>query len=169
MKSEIVQALSEQINRELYSSYLYMSMSDWADTNNLPGFAHWLNLQATEENEDAMRFRQYILDRGTRPKLAQIAEPKADFDGILDLFTQVLGHEQLITGHINDLYELAVNHKDYPTQVQLQWYINEQVEEEKTASEILEQLRMVVDHPQGLFALDRQLAGRPAPSGSESE
>ncbi len=153
-------ALNQQINDELYSSYLYLSMSTYFQAVNLPGFAHWMMVQSKEEYDHAIKIYGYIHNRNGRVMLDVIEKPPAEFRKPLDVMKQVLEHEQNVTGSINKLYDMAAKEKDYPTQVMLQWFINEQVEEEKTASDIIEQLKMVGDAMAGLVILDRQLGSR---------
>jgi ferritin len=160
LSKSMLKALNAQINHELFSSYLYLSMSAHFQSVNLPGFAHWMALQSKEEYEHAMKIFNYITERNGRVVLEAIDKPPTEFQKPLDVMKQVLEHEKKVSGLINRLYDLAVNEKDYPTQVMLQWFITEQVEEEKTAGDIIEQLKMVGDMPAGLIMLDRQLASR---------
>lgn len=153
-------AINDQIKHELYSAYFYLSMSAWASSANLDGAAKWLGMQAEEEQEHAMKFYGYLLDRGATVTLQAIPQPPAVFTSLLDVFEQVQEHEGKVTALINRLYELALKEADYPTQVMLQWFINEQVEEEKNAAQIVDILRMVGGQPQGLFQVDRMLAAR---------
>ena len=160
LSKPMLKALNDQINGELYSSYLYLSMSAHFQASNLPGFAHWMMLQSKEEYDHAMKIFSYIHERNGRCTLSAIGKPPADFKKPLDVMKQVLEHEKTVSGMINSLYELATKEKDYPTQVMLQWFITEQVEEEKTAGDIIEQLKMVGDAGPGLMMIDRQLGGR---------
>jgi ferritin len=153
-------AINEQIRNELYSGYLYLAMSAYAESVNLPGFAHWMREQAEEEQEHAMKFYKFVVERGGRVVLHAIDQPPAEFKSPLALFEETLAHEQLVTSMIHNLYALAVKEKDYASQSFLKWYIDEQVEEEAHATEILEQLKMVGDHKMGLLMMDRQLAAR---------
>ena len=153
-------AINNQINAELYSAYFYLNMSVYCEEKSLPGFANWLNLQAKEEYAHAMKFYNYLHDRDGRVILDQIDKPKGGFKNILDIFEQVLEHEKKVTAMINDLYALALKENDYPSQVMLQWFIEEQVEEEKTAKEIVDQLKWVGDKSTALFMLDQKLGRR---------
>ncbi len=155
-------ALNEQINHEFASAYLYLSMAAHCDAENLPGFAHWLRVQYREETEHGMKFYRYIYDRGNAVTLKAIPQPPTKFKSPLEMFKQVLDHEKKVTGLINDLYALATKEKDYATQATLQWFITEQVEEEKNATAIIEMLKMVGDSPISLMMADRQLAARAA-------
>ncbi len=156
----LTDALNDQLKQELYSSYLYLSMSAYCDDKNLTGFAHWLRLQADEERAHGMKFFDFIQDRDRRAVLQSIAQPPRDFGSPLDLFEQVLAHEQEVTSLIDQLYRKAIAEQDHATQIFLQWFISEQVEEEKTASQILETLRMAGDNKVALLMLDRELGAR---------
>lgn len=161
MLNKIIQdAINEQINQELYSSYLYMAMAAHFDAENLPGFAHWMKLQADEERSHAMKFYSYIYDRGGKVTFKAISQPPSKYKSPLDIFKQVLEHEQKITKLINKLYELSIKEKDYPTEMMLHWFINEQVEEEKNDNEIINQLEMLGDSSAMLMMIDRRLAER---------
>jgi ferritin len=158
----LTDALNEQLKQELYSSYLYLSMSAYCDQQSLTGFAHWMRLQADEEREHAMKFFDFIQDRDGRAVLQSLPQPPRDFGSPVNLFEQVLAHEQEVTSLIEQLYRKAVAEQDHATQVFLQWFISEQVEEEKTASQILETLRMAGDNKVALLMLDRELGARQA-------
>jgi ferritin len=153
-------AINNQIRDELYSAYLYLSMSAYFEANNLPGSARWMRLQSEEEVSHAMKLFDYMHDRGSRVMLQGIEQPPAEFASTLDIFEKALAHEQKVTGLINDIYDLAVKENDYPTQIELQWFITEQVEEEKSAGEIVDQLKMIGDHGPSLLMLDRALGAR---------
>ncbi len=153
-------AINQQINKELYSAYAYLSMAAYFESQNLPGAAQWMRKQSGEEVEHAMKFFEYLIERGVRVTLDAIAQPPADFGSPLQAFQEVLAHEQKVTESIHDLYALALKETDYPTQVMLHWFIEEQVEEEKNASGVVEQLKMIGDSPAALFMIDRQLAAR---------
>lgn len=160
LKNNIEDALNEQIKNELYSSYLYLSMSAHFESINLSGFANWLRLQYEEEVSHAMKIFKHINDRGGRVILQAIDQPPSDFQSPLHIFENVLEHERQITELINKLYELALNESDYPAQVMLQWFISEQVEEEKMAVEIVEQLKLIGDQGTALLMLDKRLGSR---------
>ena len=134
----VLDSMNQQIMHELYSAYLYLSMSAYCADANLPGFAAWLRVQSQEEQGHAMKFYDYLLDRGGKITLQPIAQPPADFTSPLELFKQVYAHEQKVTGLINAIYAVAVAQKDLASQIMLQWFITEQVEEEKNASQILD-------------------------------
>ena len=141
----VMSALNGQIGKEFYSSHLYLSMAAFLESSNLPGFAAWMRLQAEEERAHAMRLFDYVVDSGGRITLEAIAAPPSDFGAPINTMERTLEHEQEITASINALYELAVKENDYRTQVQLQWFITEQAEEEKSVSDIVEQLKMAGD------------------------
>jgi ferritin len=153
-------AINDQINKEFYSSYLYLSMAAYFENKNLPGFAHWMRIQEGEEREHAMKFYDFMIDRGAQVLLAPIAAPESDWKSSLDLFKQVAQHEAAVTASINALYELALKEKDYPGQVMLQWFITEQVEEEKNAAEIVQQLELIDARGTAVLMLDHRLAKR---------
>lgn len=153
-------AINDQIKHELYSAYFYLSMSAWAESSNMGGAAKWLAMQAQEEQEHAMKFYGYVHDRGGKVTLQAIAQPPSEFTSLLDVFEQVQEHEGKVTALISRLYELALKENDYPTQIMLHWFIDEQVEEEKNAAQIVDTLRMVGSQAQGLFMVDRMLAAR---------
>jgi ferritin len=160
LSKKVQDAINEQIKDELYSGYLYLAMSAYFEAQNLPGFAHWMRMQAEEEQEHALKFFDFLNDRGGRVVLQAIDQPPAEFESPLAVFERTLEHEQKVTGLINQLYELALGENDYPTQVMLQWFIDEQVEEEKNATEIVETLRLAGDKGQALIMMDRALASR---------
>jgi len=162
ISQSLTDALNEQLRQELYSSYLYLAMSAYTDSQNLPGFAHWLRIQANEEQAHAMRFYEFILDRDGRVQLQSLPQPPRDFGSPLDLFEQVLAHEQEITSLIEQLYRKAAAAQDHATQIFLEWFITEQVEEEKTATQLLETLRMAGDNKVALLMLDREVGARQA-------
>jgi len=156
----IQSALNQQINRELASAYVYLAMSSWADEQNLNGAAKWLRLQWEEELMHATKLVDYIAERGGRIKLTAIEEPPDMYTDLLDVFRNVLRHEEEVTSAINELYDLAAKEKDYATQTLLDWYVNEQVEEENAPMEIISMLELAADSPSGLLIVDRQLAER---------
>jgi ferritin len=155
-------AINEQINKELYSAYLYLSMSAYCEAESLSGFAGWMRAQAQEETAHAMRLFDYINSRGGRVVLKAIDAPPPVWKTPLEMFEQVLEHERKVTGMINRIYELALGENDYATQMELQWFITEQVEEEESAGAVVEQLNRVGDQPMGLLMMDRQLGERQA-------
>ncbi len=155
-------AINGQIQHEFYSAYLYLSMSAHFETVHLPGCARWMRLQGQEEASHAMKLFDFILGRAGRVVLQAIEQPPAKFTSPLNVFQQALEHERKVTGMIHRLYELAAKENDYATQVMLQWFIEEQVEEERTAGDIVEQFKMIGDQPAAVFMLDKDLGGRGA-------
>ena len=153
--------MNSQIQAEFYSAQLYLSMSAYSQAENYKGFAHWLKIQYEEETSHGMKFLHYIQERGGEAELKAIEAPPVKFGSMLKLFEEVLAHEKKVTALINGLYELALKEKDYASQIFLQWFINEQVEEEANASEIVAQLKMIGDKSiGGLFQLDHALGKR---------
>lgn len=153
-------AVNDQINKELYSSYLYLSMAAYFENKNLPGFAHWMHIQEGEERGHAMKLYDFLIDRSGAVLLKAIDAPPADWKSNLELFKEVAAHEAKVTASINTLYELALKEKDYPAQVLLHWFINEQVEEEKNAAEIVAQLELVEARGAAVLMLDHRLSKR---------
>ena len=163
----LTREINEQIKFELYSAYIYLAMSADCSDRNLSGFAHWLSEQAEEEVAHAMRFYNFLLERGARVELMAIDQPPARFGSPLEIMEKSLEHERFVTGRINGLYELAVSENDYPAQVLLQWFVTEQVEEESSIDEIVERMRMFGAEGPALLMLDTQLGLRPAEDGEE--
>ncbi|MBI3003786.1 MAG: ferritin [Ignavibacteriales bacterium] len=162
ISKKVLDAINEQVTHEFFSSYQYLSMSAYFQSTNLPGFANWMMIQSQEEYGHALKLYKHIIERGGKVELEAIAKPKMDYRSPLDVMKKVLEHEQKVTSLIHGLYELAIKEKDYPAQVMLQWFIEEQVEEEKSANEVIHLLKQVGDAPAGLIMLDRQLAARKA-------
>ena len=160
LSKKLQDALNQQINHELYSSYLYLAMSAHFESVNLPGFARWMKVQSEEETEHGMKFFHYVYERGGKVLLEAIAKPPADYKTPIDVMKKVLEHEKKVTGTIEALYELALKEKDYAAQVMLHWFIKEQVEEEKNASDIIEMLKAIGDAPAGLAMIDSRVGAR---------
>lgn len=160
LNKKVEQELNKQINAELWSAYLYLSMSAYFESQNLPGFANWMRVQYQEEVSHAMKFFDYINERGGRVNLMPIAEVKTDWKDAIDIFKETLAHEQKVTGMINDLVDLAIVEKDHASNNMLQWYVDEQVEEEANADALLQQLKMLNNNQQGLLMLDKELQSR---------
>ena len=153
-------AMNEQINKELFSSYLYLSMAAYFEERSLSGFTHWMRMQEAEERVHAMKLYDYILQRGGNVTLKTIDAPKTEWKSYLELAEEVAAHEAKVTASIHTLYELALKEKDYASQVMLQWFITEQVEEEKNASEIVANLKLADERGTGVMILDHELAKR---------
>ena len=155
-------ALNGQINAELYSSYLYLSMAAYFESINLRGFAGWMRVQAQEETAHAMKFYAFVVERGGRVALKAIAAPPGEWSSPLAAFQAAHEHEQKVTAMIHKLVDLAEGQKDHATRSFLQWFVDEQVEEEANADEIVQKLTMIKDAPQGLLMLDSVLGQRKA-------
>lgn len=153
-------AINEQINKEFYSSYLYLSMAAYFEDKNLMGFGHWMRLQADEERAHAMKLYNFILDAGGHVQLRAIDAPPVEWKSNLEVAERVAEHEAKVTASIHALYELALNEKDYAAQVLLQWFITEQVEEEKNAAELVANLRLIEERGTAVLMLDHRLAKR---------
>jgi ferritin len=161
MISKTIQdAINEQIKNEFYSAYLYLSMSAYFESINMPGSAKWMRTQFGEEQTHGLKMFDFINDRGGRVALKAIDQPATDFASPVAVWEMVLEHEKKVTGLINKLYEVALKQKDYATQVMLQWFINEQVEEEKNAHDIIEQLLLIDARGTAVLMLDHQLSKR---------
>lgn len=157
-------AMNDQIRVELHSAYTYLAMAAYFDSVSLPGFAHWFLEQSREEIKHAMKFFTFMNDRNARVMLQTLEQPVIDFSSPLGAFEAALEHERAVSASIHRLYEVAMQHADYPTQVMLHWFVEEQVEEEKTAADIVAQLQLAEGHSAALLMLDRQLGAR---SGDE--
>jgi len=162
LSEPVLKVINDQIEHELFSAYLYLSMAAYFESQSLPGFARWMRLQSDEEREHAMKFFDYVIDRGGKVSLHAIAQPPSEWQSALDVFEHALQHEQKVTSLIHTIYEIALKEKDYPTQVMLHWFIDEQVEEEKNAAQIVDHLRLMQDHMTGLLNLDHQVGKRAA-------
>jgi ferritin len=170
MLSERIQnEFNDQINAEMFSAYLYLQMAAWFETQNLDGMANWMKVQAQEEMAHAMKFYAHINQRGGTVTLRQIDEPPHAWDSPLAAFEAVLGHEQYITGRINKLLQVSNEENDYASKTMLQWFVDEQVEEEENATRNVEKTRMIQDHPGGLYMLDKELVGRTFNPPAEGE
>ena len=160
LNSKIERAINDQINAELYSAYIYLSMSAYFEGINLPGFAHWMSLQAKEEVGHAMKFYSFVYERGGNVKLAAIDAPPVKWKSPLDVFESAYKHELKVTGLIHKLVALARAEKDVATENFLMWYVDEQVEEEAQSDAIVQKLKLIKDSANGLYMLDKELSGR---------
>jgi ferritin len=156
----VVDGINEQIKNELYSGYMYLSMAAYCEELHLPGFGHWFRKQAAEELEHGLKLFEYLLDRGARVVLQAIDQPPTTWESPADAFAKTYKHEKKVTALIYKLYETAREENDYATQSMLQWFIDEQVEEEKTASLIVEQLKMAGNGGHSLLMMDHALSKR---------
>ena len=157
-------ALNAQVTMEYGAAYSYFGMSAWFEAEGLPGMAQWMRAQAAEELTHAEKFYQFILDRGGRINLGSLEAPQTDFVKPIDVFNRSLEQEEAVTTSINNLYAMAVDLKDFASLPLLDWFVAEQVEEESTASGIVDQLKLIGDNMGGIFQLDRELGTRPSPS-----
>ena len=162
LNAQLENALNEQMNSELFSANLYLSMAAYFETETLPGFAHWMRIQHSEEVSHALRIFDYINDRDGRAVINAIAQPPTEFESVQSAMEMAYDHERAVTAMIEDLYRVAQEHKDYATHVLLEWFIEEQVEEEKSALDIVDQLKRIGDDGTGLLILDGRLADRTA-------
>ena len=160
MNEKIQEAFNDQINAELYSSYLYLSMAAYFASVNLPGFAHWMKCQAQEEVVHAMKFYDYMNERGGNVVLSAIEGPPTSWASPLNAFEEAYAHEQKVTGLINGLVDLAIEEKDHASNNFLQWFVAEQVEEEDTADGVVQSLKLAGTQGGGLFMIDRELGKR---------
>lgn len=160
LSKKMEKMLNEQINAEMYSAYLYLSMAAYFEDKNLPGFANWMHVQFKEEWAHAMRIYNYVFERGGKVELFAIDKPKNKWKNIVEVFEETLKHEKYVTSLIYDLVTASIQEKDYASQSMLQWFIDEQVEEEATASELLEKVKMVEGKGAGLFMIDKELQAR---------
>ncbi len=159
--SDAVNALIEaQIGHEFGASQTYLSMAGWFEKESLGGFASWMREQSQEEIEHAMKFFDFLVDRGVAPKLPALPSPTNEFDGSLEVFEAAFAHEKKVTGQINAIYEAALEARDYQAQVLLQWFISEQLEEEKLTGGMVDRLRMVEGSRSALLILDAELGSR---------
>lgn len=160
ISQKVQDAINSQIQAEMYSANLYLAMSVYCEGKSLKGFANWLNVQYQEETSHAMKFIAYLVDRGGKVRIGTIDAPPCEFGTLAELFAKVLAHEQHVTGLINKLYEVAVAEKDFAAQIFLQWFINEQVEEEASASEVIDKLAVVGEKTADILYLDKEMAAR---------
>jgi ferritin len=160
LNPKILEAFNKQINAELFSEYLYLSMAAYFEAESLKGMAHWMRMQADEERIHALKFYDFIHNRNGRVTLTPIDAPKTQWNSPLDVFEDTYQHEQKVSGLINDLSNLALQEKDHMAHQFLEWFANEQVEEEAAALTIVDQLKLVGDHGVALYLLDQQLGQR---------
>lgn len=160
MNQKLQSVINKQINAEFYSAYMYLSMAAYFEDANLPGFANWMRVQFQEEQFHAMKFLNFLVDRGARVVLDAIEKPKTEWNSPLHVFEEALAHERLVTQMINDIAEVAEAEKDRPTRNLCVWFIDEQVEEESSAEQIVNELKMIGDSGVGLLQLDREFQNR---------
>jgi len=162
LSKAVFTAMNEQITHEMASAYLYLSMSAYFESENLPGFAKWMRIQFQEEQEHALKFFEYIHDRGNKVSLQPIPQVEVEFSSPLEVFKKTLAHEQFVTSLLNKIYKVAVAEDDVASQIFMQWFINEQVEEEKNASTILDLLGKIGGHDGLVYHIDHQVGKRGA-------
>ena len=160
LSERMTEALNKQINNEIYSAYLYLSMSAYSTFIGLKGFANWFIVQYQEEMVHAMKIYDYINDQGGQVKLMAVAQPPTKFGSPLGMFEKTLEHEKFVTKCINDLVDLAIEEKDHASNIFLQWFVTEQIEEEANDNEIISKLKLVGKEGNGLFMIDKELAAR---------
>lgn len=158
ISTNMARHLNAQINKEMYSAYFYLALSAYAEAANLRGAAAWFMAKHKEETTHGLKMYRYLLDQDARVELGAVAAPPADVGGPLDMFERTLNHEREVTGAINELVDAALSEKDHATNIFLQWFVTEQIEEEATVKEILGRLRLVGDKGEGLFMIDNELA-----------
>ena len=163
----VAKGINDQVQKEFYAAYLYLAMSAYCDSENLPGFAHWLRMQYEEELTHALRLFDFLLEAGEKVELKAIDKPPLKFGSPLDVLKASLAHEKKVTASINGLYEMALKEKNYPAQIMLQWFVNEQVEEERAVGDLIAQMELAGDSGPALLMMDRQLAGRGPGGGGE--
>lgn len=160
MDKDILDLLNKQINAELYSAYLYLSMAAYFQNENFNGFAKWMEIQYEEELSHAKKIYDYVYERGGSVTITAIEAPPSKWNSLLSVFEDAYAHEQKVTAMIYDIVDLAIEKKDHATNSFLQWFVNEQVEEEASADDIVQKLRMIKDSPNGLFMMDAHLGKR---------
>ena len=160
LSDKLEKMLVDQINMELYSGYIYLSMATWCEDQDLGGFAHWLELQANEELEHAMKIYEHVHERRGRVILEAIDKPKTEWESALDVFEEAFEHECKVSDSINAIVKAAKEEGDYATDSFLQWFVDEQVEEEESADAIVQKLKMISKSKHGLYMLDRELGSR---------
>ncbi len=160
INKKVEEVLNKQVNAELWSAYLYLSMSAWCESRGFKGFANWMRVQFHEETSHALKIYDYVISRSGEIKLQPIAAVKTSWDSLLNMFEETYEHECKVTNLINDCYEVALAEKDYATTTMLQWFINEQIEEESNALEIIDVLKITGEKSGGIFYLDKKLGHR---------
>ncbi|MGC9100914.1 MAG: ferritin [Caldisericum sp.] len=160
INSRLQDAINEQINREFFSAYLYLSMGQYFESKFLRGIAHWFYVQYKEELKHAEKFISFLNEKGGRVILKEIPAPKIEWNGALDVFNEAYNHEKFITSSIENIMKIAVEENDFSTQNLLNWFLDEQVEEEAQTLEIVKKIELVGEHGQALYMLDRELAQR---------
>ncbi len=159
LNEKINDELNKQINAEMFSSYLYLSMSGWFESKGLSGFANWMRMQAKEETFHAEKLYDYVYERGGRVTLGAIDKPESEWSSALEIFEGALKHEEMVSAMINDLVNISIEEKDHATNNFLQWFVAEQVEEEASAQAVVDKLKLIGDGS-GMFVLDKEMGSR---------
>ncbi len=157
IKEKVTDALNQQFNKELFSAYLYLGMSAHSESLGLRGAAHWFMAKYFEEHGHAMKIYRYVLDQGAKISLYSIDRPEQSFSGLMDMLEKTLAHEQQVTERFNMLMDIVIGESDHASQIFLQWFVTEQIEEEATAGDLISRLRMVGEKGEGLFLIDNEL------------
>lgn len=160
MNEKIESMLVDQMNFEMYSAYVYMAMAAYLDSVDMTGFSHWMKIQTQEEMYHSIKMYNYIVERGGRPIWAEIKQPASEYNSVKAVFEEALSHEKIVTSRINKIMDAAIAESDHATRSFLNWYVDEQVEEESNADELVKKLAMIDGHPQGLYMLDKELSAR---------
>lgn len=160
IQKRVEEAFNIQINAELYSAYLYLSMAAYFEAQNLPGFANWMRVQFQEEQFHAFKMFDFVNERGGRVVLTKIDGPKVEWENVIDVFEEVLTHEQHVTSLINNIMDIAIEEKDHATRSFLNWFVDEQVEEESTAEGIISELKLIDGRGNGIMMMDREFRAR---------
>jgi ferritin len=160
LNEKVEAALNEQLNKEIFSAYLYFSMSAWFSSRSLKGFANWMHIQGLEELTHSQKFFDFIVERGGRVRLSDIEAPRVEWDNSMEIYTETLKHEEFVTESINKLVSVARESVDNATEIFLQWFVTEQIEEEGNVNEIIDRLKMAGDNPSALLMLDSEMGKR---------
>lgn len=160
ISEKLEKAINKQINAEFWSAYLYLSMSAHFDNQGLPGFANWFKVQFQEEQDHAFKLINYLIAKGNKVELQPIGEVRISWDSVLDAFIDALEHEKVVTGLINNLVSIAREEHDYATENMLQWFVSEQVEEEETAQQMIDGLKLIGNNGFGIYTMDKELGQR---------
>ena len=160
LTKELEAALNDQVTLELESAHQYLALSAWLEGEGLPGMAHWMRMQSGEENEHAMKFFEFLVDRNADVKLGPLPAPSTEFDSVIDVFRASLAAEQRVTAAINNIYAIAVDARDFASYPLLDWFVNEQVEEEATVQQIIDDLERIEGNGHALLMLDREMGAR---------
>ena len=160
ISEKLNQAINEQITYEFYSAHIYLSMAAYCAANDLPGVSHWFRVQYREEVDHAMKFFNFVTEMEGAVNISGFQDPQSEFSSVLDAFETALKHEKVVTGRIYDLKTIAIEEKNYAASAFLEWYVNEQIEEESNAMGIVRRLKMIGDDPAATYMLDNELAAR---------